>query len=79
MTNLDANLKRMGHIAMMVLIGIGLLLIVLEFLFNRYGKIELEGLFLFPVVFGFVATVVIVVVGIGIRALLSRGEDYYDD
>ena len=78
MSNLDPNLKKMGNYASIVLVVIGLCLIVSEFFVHRHGEIALEDLPIFPVVYGFVASVFIVVVGIGLRVLLMRGEDYYD-
>lgn len=78
MTNLDPKLKKMGNYASVALVAIGLVLIVLEFFIHRHGEIALEDLPIFPVVYGFVASVFIVVVGIGLRMILMRGEDYYD-
>ena len=44
----------------------------------RHGEIVLEDLPLFPAIYGFAASVFIVVVGIGLRHLLMRKGDYYD-
>jgi len=33
----------------------------------------------FPALYGFAAFIMIVIVGIGLRKIVMRGEDYYDD
>lgn len=60
-----------------LLIGLGIVLVILEFLLDRHGKIALEDLPLFPPLFAVFGTVVIVGLGFLIRLLLSRPEDYY--
>ena len=40
---------------------------------------EAEGIFGFHAVFGFVAFVVVVLLGKGLRLIISRPEDYYDE
>ena len=78
MSDLNPRLKTLGHYASIALVVIGVILIGLEFFIHRHGEIDLEDLPIFPAVYGFIASVFIVVVGIGLRHLLMRGEDYYD-
>ena len=78
MSNLNPNLKKMGNYASIALVVIGITLIIAEFFVHRHGEIALEDLPLFLAIYGFAASVFIVVVGIGLRHLLMRKEDYYD-
>jgi hypothetical protein len=78
MSNLNPKLKKMGNFASIALVLIGITLIIAEFFVHRHGEIVLEDLPLFPAIYGFAASVFIVVVGIGLRYLLMRKEDYYD-
>lgn len=75
----DAALKRLGHNFVRVLLGIVVLLVVLEFIIHRHGEIALEDIPLFPALYGFVAFVFIVYAGRGLRLLIMRREDYYDE
>ena len=78
MSNLDQKLKKMGRLASIALVIIGMALLVIEVFVHRHGEIAMEDLPVFPAVFAFVVAVFIVVISIGIRAILSRQEDYYD-
>ena len=78
MSNLNPNLKKMGNYASIALVVVGIALIITEFFVHRHGEIALEDLPLFTAIYGFAASVFIVVVGIGLRNLLMRKEDYYD-
>ena len=78
MSNLNPQLKKMGNYASIFLLIIGFCLIIAEFFVHRHGEIDLEDLFIFPVIYGFASSVFIVVVGIGLRHILMRKEDYYD-
>ena len=78
MSNLDQKLKKMGRLASIALVIIGMALLVIEVFVHRHGEIAMEDLPVFPAVFAFVLSVFIVVISIGIRAILSRREDYYD-
>lgn len=75
----DAALKRLGHNFVRVLLGIAVLLVVLEFIIHRHGEIALEEIPLFPALYGFIAFVFIVYAGRGLRLLIMRREDYYDE
>ncbi len=78
MSNLNPNLKKMGNFASIALVIIGTTLAIAELFVHRHGEIALEDLPLFPAIYGFAASVFIVVVGIGLRHFLMRREDYYD-
>ena len=73
------KLEAMGQWATRVLLAIGAVLVVLEFIVHRHGEIALEDLPLFPAVYAFVVCVLIVVGGIYLRKIAMRPEDYYDD
>ena len=78
MSNLNQHLRKMGNYASLFLVFLGILLIISEFFVHRHGEIELEDLPIFPIIYGFSASIFIVVVGIVLRRFLMRKEDYYD-
>ena len=78
MSNLNQTLRKMGNYASLFLVFIGILLILSEFFVHRHGEIKLEELPIFPVIYGFSASIFIVVVGIVLRKIIMRREDYYD-
>ena len=69
----------MGQWATRVLLAIGAVLVVLEFIVHRHGEIALEDLPLFPAVYAFFVWIFSVVGGIWLRKIAMRPEDYYDD
>ena len=73
------KLKAMGQWATRVLLAIGAVLVMLEFIVHRHGEIALEDLPLFPAVYAFFVCIFIVVGGIWLRKIAMRPEDYYDD
>ena len=73
------KLAAMGQWATRVLLAIGAVLVVLEFIVHKHGEIALEDLPLFPVVYAFFVCIFIVVGGIWLRKIAMRPEDYYDD
>ena len=73
------KLKAMGQWATRVLLAIGAVLVLLEFIVHRHGEIALEDLPLFPAVYAFFVCIFIVVGGIWLRKIAMRPEDYYDD
>ena len=73
------NLAQMGIWATRVLLTIGAVLVVLEFIVHRHGEIALEDLPLFPAVYAFFVCIFIVVGGILLRKIAMKPEDYYDD
>lgn len=72
------KLARMGIWATRVLLVIGAVLVVLEFIIHRHGEIALEDLPLFPAIYAFFVCIFIVVGGILLRKIAMRPEDYYD-
>ena len=72
-------LRKLGRVATWVLIGVGVVLVALEFMLGRHGDVAAENLPLFPAIFGFIVFVGIVMGGILLRKLVMRGEEYYDD
>ena len=72
-------LAAMGLWATRVLLAIGAVLVVLEFIVHRRGEIALEDLPLFPAIYAFFVCIFIVVGGIWLRKIAMRPEDYYDD
>ncbi|MEC8110231.1 MAG: hypothetical protein VX110_02515 [Pseudomonadota bacterium] len=73
------KLAAMGQWATRLLLAIGAVLVVLEFIVHRHGEIALEDLPLFPAVYAFFVCIFIVVGGIWLRKIAMRPEDYYDD
>ena len=73
------KLRAMGQWATRVLLAIGAVLVVLEFIVHRHGEITLEDLPLFPAVYAFFVCIFIVVGGIWLRKIAMRQENYYDD
>ena len=73
------KLAAMGQWATRVLLAIGAVLVVLEFIIHRHGEIALEDLPLFPAGYAFFVCIFIVVGGIWLRKIAMRPEDYYDD
>lgn len=54
------------------------LLVILDFIVDRYTYHPLENMWAFYPVYGFVGCVVLVVVAKWMRLFLMRDEDYYD-
>ena len=77
-TAITKQLRAMGNMMTYGLVAVGAVLIVLEFIVHRHGEVAAEDLPLFPAIYGFVAFVIIVFIGIGLRKLVMRSEDYYD-
>ena len=73
------KLARMGIWATRMLLAIGAILVVLEFMIHRHGEIALEDLPLFPAIYAFLICIFIVVGGILLRKIAMKPEDYYDD
>lgn len=78
-TKEQRQLRLMGDRITKILVVIAIILIALELIFHRHGEIKMEDFPLFPAIYGFVFFVLIVFVGIGLRKLVMRGEDYYGD
>ena len=61
-----------------LLVGVCAVLLALEFVADRYGPFDVEHVFGFYAIFGFVASLVVVLVTRWLRPLVARREDYYD-
>ena len=70
-------IKNFGKANSIVLI-ICIILLLLEFTGDRHGETELEELLFFPAIFGFVSCIIIFKVGVALRSIFMRDEDYYD-
>tara|TARA_B100001250_G_C19303575_1_gene572999 strand:+ start:252 stop:476 length:225 start_codon:yes stop_codon:yes gene_type:complete len=70
-------LKNFGKVNSIVLF-ICIVLLFLEFFGDRHGETELEELLFFPAIFGFVSCIIIFKVGVALRSIFMRDEDYYD-
>ena len=73
------DLQALGRPLTIFMIGVGVVLLVLEFILHRHGEIAAEDFPLFPAIFGFAAFLFIVQVGKWLRMMIMRKEDYYDD
>ena len=69
------NVKKVIY-ALCAVSGLSLLL---DFFVNRYVDHPWEGLFGFYAVYGFVACVILVLAAKGMRKLIMRKENYYDE
>ena len=72
------TLQRFGRAFTIGLVLLIIALVAIEATRGRYGEVDIEGLFLFPAIFGFASFVFIVMVAKLLRRLLMRDEDYYD-
>lgn len=54
------------------------LLVVADFVVDRYIKADVERIPAFYAIYGFVALVAVVMAAKGLRRLVKRNEDYYD-
>ncbi|MFW6077791.1 MAG: hypothetical protein ACOC71_08550 [Hyphomicrobiales bacterium] len=61
-----------------LLVGVCVILAALEFTANRYGPFAIEHVFGFYGIFGFVASLVVVLLTRFLRPLVARREDYYE-
>ncbi len=81
--NYNAKLKGL-HMEMMmgnllrIFMGIAAMLVVLEFILHRHGKIDIENIPLFPALFALIGVVVVIGLTHGVKAVLTRKIDYYD-
>ena len=70
-------IKNFG-IANSIVLFICIILLLLEFAGDRHGATKLEELLFFPAIFGFVSCIIIFKVGVALRSIFMRDEDYYD-
>ena len=69
--------KKFGKVNSVVLI-ICIVLLLLEFTGHRHGEFEIEGLLFFPALFGYISCIIIFKLGVALRSIFMRDEDYYD-
>ena len=55
-----------------------IILILLEFLGHRHGEVDIEDFLFFPAIFGYISCIIIFKVGVALRSIFMRDEDYYD-
>ena len=70
-------LKEFGKVNSAVLI-ICIVLLLLEFTGHRHGEFEIEELLFFPALFGYISCIIIFKLGVALRSIFMRDEDYYD-
>ena len=70
-------IKKFGKINSIVLF-ICILLLLLEFVGHRHGVFKIEGFLFFPALFGYISCIIIFKVGVALRSIFMRDEDYYD-
>ena len=68
------NFGRVNSAALLICI----ILLILEFAGERHGETELEDFIFFPAFFGFISCIIIFRVGVALRSVFMRDEDYYD-
>lgn len=61
-----------------ILVGVCAVLLAFDLIADRYGPFEVEHLFGFYAIFGFVASFIVVLLARLLRPLVARREDYYD-
>ncbi len=70
-------LKKFGKVNSTVLL-ICIVLLLLEFVGHRHGEFEIEKLLFFPALFGYISCIIIFKLGVALRSIFMRDEDYYD-
>ena len=70
-------IKSFGKINSIVLF-ICIILLLLEFVDHRHGEFIIEKFLFFPALFGYISCIVIFKVGVALRSIFMRDEDYYD-
>ncbi len=68
------NFGRVNSVALLICI----VLLMLEFAGERHGETKHEDLIFFPAFFGFISCIIIFRVGVALRSVFMRDEDYYD-
>ena len=70
-------IKKFGKVNSIVLF-ICILLLLLEFAGHRHGEFKIEEFLFFPALFGYISCIVIFKLGVALRSIFMRDEDYYD-
>lgn len=79
MTDMTSSLQQLGQRAVKGCIAMAIILVALEFILHRHGKISMEALPLFPALFGLIGAIVVLGLGKTLAAILTVQEGYYDD
>ncbi len=61
-----------------ILVGLSVLSVASDFFYHKHGEFGFQEWIGFDAVYGGLASVIIVLGARGLRALVTRGEDYYD-
>ena len=61
-----------------IVLLICIVLLLLEFVGDRHGETKYEEFLFFPAFFGFISCIVIFRIGVALRSIFMRDEDYYD-
>ena len=77
MTFLKNFFDKFGKFNSLVLL-ICIILLLLEFVGERHGETKYEEFYFFPAIFGFVSCIIIFRIGVALRSVFMRDEDYYD-
>ncbi len=59
--------------------AICILLVIADFIIHRHIVLDWEKIPAFYAIYGFVACVILVIIAKGIRKMVIRKEDYYDE
>ena len=73
-SKLIKNFGTANSIALLICI----VLLLLEFVGDRHGETKYEEFLFFPALFGFISCIVIFKIGVALRSIFMRDEDYYD-
>ena len=55
-----------------------IIFLILELIGHRYGETSIEDILFFPAFFGYLSCIIIFKLGVSLRSLLMKDEDYYD-
>ena len=55
-----------------------IIFLLLEFADHRHGEFKSEDFLFFPALFGYISCIIIFKVGVALRSIFMRDEDYYD-
>ena len=61
-----------------IVLFICIILLLLEFFGHRHGEFKVEEFLFFPALFGYISCIVIFKLGVALRLIFMRDEDYYD-
>ena len=76
--NIFKNLLKNFGIVNTAVLFICIILLFLEFAGERHGETEYENFIFFPAIFGYISCIIIFRIGVALRSIFMRDEDYYD-